>query len=207
MPNAIDVKDAAGSTVSVATLDALLTRIGEVQASPTANTTLDRLKALATLLAGGLPAALSANGGVKTGLVDALDATNDAVRNEVVVGQVRKNDGTALTVKRGRATITATTATQIVAAVVSKQIFVLGYSIQSQGSNTPSINFQDDTGTPVVLSRTWKLDATGAAGVNGIQAPPSPMGCGVDPTSSGKALMGKMDATGSVVVEVTYVEL
>jgi hypothetical protein len=52
------------STEDVAILNALLTttiftgRIGEVQASPTANTVLDRLKTLATLLNGGLPAAL-----------------------------------------------------------------------------------------------------------------------------------------------------
>jgi hypothetical protein len=47
MPMSINVKDAAGSTVSVATNDALVAQIGEVQASPTANTVLDRLKAIA----------------------------------------------------------------------------------------------------------------------------------------------------------------
>ncbi len=51
MPTAIDVKDAAGSTVSVATLDALLARVGEVQASPTSLTLLDRLKSIAAAAA------------------------------------------------------------------------------------------------------------------------------------------------------------
>ena len=124
-----------------------------------------------------------------------------------VFGVIADSAGTTLTVKRARATVTTATATQIVAAVSSKQIQVLGYSIQSQGSNTPVFNFQDDAGSPVVLSRTWKLDATGAAGVNGVQVTPTQFGCGVDPTTVTQKLMGKMDTTGSVVVEVTYVEI
>lgn len=55
--DAADIDPLADSTFTA--------RIGEVQASPTANTVLDRLKALATLLGGGLPAALAANGGLK----------------------------------------------------------------------------------------------------------------------------------------------
>jgi len=45
-------------------------QIGEVQASPTANTVLDRLKALATLLSGGLPAALTGSGNLKVAIVE-----------------------------------------------------------------------------------------------------------------------------------------
>lgn len=47
MPATIDVKDAAGSTVTLKTIESL---VGEVQASPTSNTLLDRLKAIATAL-------------------------------------------------------------------------------------------------------------------------------------------------------------
>lgn len=144
---------------------------------------------------------------VGANLAQALDATNDGIRAYVVVNRMVDSTGAVLTVKRKRVTVTSTSATSIVPAVTSKQILVLGYSLQSQGSNTPAFNFQDDAGTPVVLSRTWKLDATGAAGVNGVVRGESPAGCGVDPTTAGQALMGKMDATGSVPVEVTYVEL
>ena len=104
-----------------------------------------------------------------------------------------------------RATLTTSTATQIVAAVAGQQIYVLGYSVQSSGSNTPAFNFQDNADTPNVLSRVWELDATGAAGVQGVICPPSPLGCGVAKTATGKALMGKLDTTGTVVVEVTYI--
>jgi hypothetical protein len=45
----IDVKDAAGVTRTVDTLDAIAALVGEVQASPTSNTLLDRQKTLATL--------------------------------------------------------------------------------------------------------------------------------------------------------------
>lgn len=45
----ITVKDAIGANVDVATLTAIAALIGEVQASPTANTLLDRQKTLATL--------------------------------------------------------------------------------------------------------------------------------------------------------------
>jgi hypothetical protein len=79
----VGLKNVAQDAINPATEDTLATllteavftgRVGEVQASPTANTVLDRLKVLATLLNGGLPAALTAGGGLKTGLVDALPA-------------------------------------------------------------------------------------------------------------------------------------
>lgn len=50
MVTSINVKDASGSTVSVATLDAIAALVGEVQASPTSNTVLDRLKAIAAAI-------------------------------------------------------------------------------------------------------------------------------------------------------------
>lgn len=46
----ISVLDASSVSRDVATLDALMALIGEVQASPTSNTALDRLKTLATSL-------------------------------------------------------------------------------------------------------------------------------------------------------------
>ena len=64
MPATIDVKDAANATVTVATNDALATLIGEVQASPTSNTILDRLKTLATNTAAATPAGTNSIGGV-----------------------------------------------------------------------------------------------------------------------------------------------
>lgn len=52
MVTSIDVKDALAVTRNVATNDAVMALIGEVAATPTANTMLDRLKTLATLLDG-----------------------------------------------------------------------------------------------------------------------------------------------------------
>jgi hypothetical protein len=46
----ITVKDANDADQVVSTIDDLLTRFGEVQASPTSNTLLDRVKALSTLI-------------------------------------------------------------------------------------------------------------------------------------------------------------
>jgi len=80
---------------------AQIAQVGEVQASPTQYTLLDRLKTLATLLSAGLPAAFTAGGGVKTGLVDALPAGENALgkvgSNTSVVGVefTRPSDTTA----------------------------------------------------------------------------------------------------------------
>jgi hypothetical protein len=77
----ITVKDSAAVDRDVATLTAIAALIGEVQASPTSNTMLDRLKALATALAA-LPqnnvlaagtnaiGKLAANSGVDIGDID-----------------------------------------------------------------------------------------------------------------------------------------
>lgn len=137
-----------------------------------------------------------------------LAVTKDAVLAGQVVGVVYSAAGVAYTVKRKRVTISNTTATSVVPAVTSKQIFPLAYTVQNQNGTPCSFNFQDDAGTPIILSRTWVLDQSGAAGTNGFSSgPPSPWGCGVDPTTAGQALMGKLSAAGSVVVEVTYIEI
>ena len=78
-------------------------RIGEVDAAPTVNTIMDRLKTLATLLAGGLPAALGAGGGVKVdgsgtalpvsgSVTAAIDQTTQRTTN-AVVNLARRNTG------------------------------------------------------------------------------------------------------------------
>lgn len=53
MVDTINVKDAAGATVSVATNDPIVTRLGEVQTTPTANTLLARTKAIQDKLVSG----------------------------------------------------------------------------------------------------------------------------------------------------------
>ena len=68
-----------GGDASAANQATQIAQIGEVQASPTANTVLDRLKSLATLLSGGLPAALTAGGGLKAGLVDSIPAGTNLI--------------------------------------------------------------------------------------------------------------------------------
>lgn len=154
---------------------------------------------------GAIRVELPTDGTGVVGFSQALDATNDAIRTVAVVGHLRDASGTDLTVLRARVTVSGTTATQLVAAVTSKQILVLGYSVQVQASGTPVFNFQDNAGSPVVLSRTWQLDQSGAVGPNGLAFAASPQGCGVGPTTAGQALMVKLSAAVSTVVEATYV--
>lgn len=140
---------------------------------------------------------------------DDLPTYTDGQRGRLhidVNGALLVNPG-LLDVQTARATITGTTATQIVAAVTGKRIRVLGYSLQVRAAGTPVFNFQDDAGTPVVLSREWQLDQSGTVGPNGIIRGESLAGCGVDSTTSGQALMGKLSAAVSTVVEVTYIEV
>lgn len=81
----ITVKDAAGTDRDVATLDALIAIVGEVQASPTANTVLDRLKTLATTLSSvsgyvdGMEALATALNGYVDGLETLIGSTNTAI--------------------------------------------------------------------------------------------------------------------------------
>ncbi len=71
MVSSILVTDATGTERTVATADALVTLVGEVQASPTSNTLLDRLKTLGTALTGGTTTAV-------TKLEDAAHSSGDA---------------------------------------------------------------------------------------------------------------------------------
>ena len=76
LPTSLGAKSAAASmAVTLATDDAVLGRIGEVQASPTSNTLLDRLKTLATSLTAIL-AALGAKGYAATVSVTRTADTN-----------------------------------------------------------------------------------------------------------------------------------
>lgn len=92
MVDAVDVKDAGGNTVSVATINALIALIGEVQASPTSNTVLDRLKVIAagiTTLGGyvdGLEALATSLNGYVDGLETLAAAATPAGENHI--GQV-----------------------------------------------------------------------------------------------------------------------
>lgn len=64
----ITVKDSAGTDRDVATLTAIAALIGEVQASPTSNSLLDRLKAISTLI--------TATNGYVDGLETLVGSTN-----------------------------------------------------------------------------------------------------------------------------------
>lgn len=84
----VGLKNASGTTINPATEETLAARLsestfserlGEVQASPTQYTVLDRLKTLATLLSGGLPAALTASGNLKTAVVEGLPAGSNNI--------------------------------------------------------------------------------------------------------------------------------
>jgi hypothetical protein len=71
MVTPVTILDAAGVARSVQTLEALMTLVGEVQASPTSNTLLDRLKSITTALSGNVTTALGK-------LEDAAHASGDA---------------------------------------------------------------------------------------------------------------------------------
>lgn len=71
MVTPVTILDSAGVARSVQTLEALMTLVGEVQASPTSNTLLDRLKSITTALAGNTTTALGK-------LEDAAHASGDA---------------------------------------------------------------------------------------------------------------------------------
>src|SRR4051812_15077088 len=102
MPNLTSVGVASGvpnsGTGTVSTIDALMALVGEVQASPTALTLLDRLKTIATAVAAATPAgtnligatspAAAATGGASMHNLPASAATTNATSVKGSAGTV-----------------------------------------------------------------------------------------------------------------------
>jgi hypothetical protein len=132
-----------------------------------------------------------------------LDAVNDAVRARIISGVLDDGAGVSLTIKSAAGTASSSGVNAAVAAVTSKKIRVLSYSLQAANANGSSVaaNWQDDAGTPVVLSQTWDLAAR-----EGVSKPLSNGPGFYFQTTAGQALKLNLGSALSVRWEVVYVE-
>lgn len=143
-----------------------------------------------------------------------LSELKDAAQSGLVWGKLYLppaggNPGVAYTVKQSLvfSNSTANTPFSIVPLVSGKQIQAVGFQLQVKGSGVVSFNFQDDAGTPVVLSMAYLLDKSGQAGFGGVQVSPNPSGCFVKPTTVSRALFGNLNAPVQVDGVVLYIEV
>lgn len=170
------------------------------------------LKRLRTLLAGGLPGALTAGGGLKVGVVDALPAGNNNIGDVDVLTQParsRTTDSiaaaiqtdalmsgtTTLTPKFAVVSASAAGDNTVVAAVASKKIRVISYVLVAAGAVTAKWR-----------SGTTDISGPLAFAANGGAAP------GYNPfgffeTASGAALNLNLSAAVTVGGHITYVEV
>jgi hypothetical protein len=115
-----------------------------------------------------------------------------------VVGQVIDENGVVLTVKTANAAPASSGDNTIIAAVASKKIRVLAWSVQAQG--TVTVRWEDGAG--VNISAPWLLQAR-----EGVVKPSGGGGAFYFQSSSGNALVLNLSAAITVGVEVTYVEV
>ena len=156
------------------------------------------IKRLRTLLSGGLPAALGANGGLKTEVLSSIAAarTSDSISSALATDAIM-NGLTALTPKYAAVTASASGATTVIAAVASKKLRILGGFLVCTSAVT--VKFQ---------SHTTTATATGTMpfGVNGgIAIPFSPVGW--FETVAGEALDISLGGAVAVGGEIVYVEV
>lgn len=90
----------------------------------------------------------------------ALGEPGDSVQVGQITGKFYDGEGTSLTVKSAHGAASSSGVNDVVAAVTSKKIRVLSYSLQAADGNASVItaNWQDDSGSPVVLSQTWDFE-------------------------------------------------
>ena len=155
------------------------------------------LKRLRTLLNGGLPAALGANGGVKVEVLSDIAAarTTDSISAALATDAIMSGL-TALTPTFAPITASASGVTTVVAAVASKKIRILGGFIVC--TSAVSVNFQSHT-TTTTKTGTMPFGANG-----GVAIPFSPVGW--FETVAGEALdinLGGAVAVGGQLVYVT----
>ena len=87
-------------------------------------------------------------------------------------------------------------------------IQVVGISLNAVGaSGAVNFWFQDNSGTPVILSRKYKLDSSGTNGDKSVYRPICDMGVGVDAAGLGKGVNVMIDAALGVSYEIDYVLL
>lgn len=119
----ISVKDASGVPTSINTINDLMDLVGEVQASPTANTVLDRLKTLATALT------------TLQGYVDGLEGYTDGIETLITA------TNSALTTLAGYTDGVETALALLHTDLVAGQVAQLGARTVAQ---SPAINIATD---------------------------------------------------------------
>lgn len=159
--------------------------LGEVQASPTANTVLDRLKAIATALG----AVVIASQPSRAATVDSISAAQDSSRlmngltpltpKFFVINRATSGDGTA-----------------VVAAVPTKKIRVTQYTLVCAGSVT--VTWKSATAGPITGAMPF-----GASG--GVSTPEAPRG--LFETVAGEGLVLNLGGAVQVSGHGQYVEI
>ena len=213
----VRIKNSTGTLIDPATStkqDAQSTLLGAVTETATATDTASsglngrlqriaqRLTSIIALLAGGLPAALSSNGGVKAGLVDALPAGTNRIGGAYMVsGQLIDENGTVLTVKRAFANVAASqTDSSIIAAVTSKKLRVL-FVFALTGGTATNVTFNSKPGGAGTAISPLLANA-----VNGGEVLPfNPFGW--FETASGEGLTVTTGAGSATGILVGYVEV
>ncbi len=142
--------------------------------------------------------------GLPVNLAVRLDGVNDEVRTRVVSGVLDDGTGTSLTIKTAKGQATSSGVNAVITAVTSKKLRVLAYSLQAANANGSVVaaNFQDDTGTPVVLSQTWEFAAREGVSKSLSHGPGFYF-----QTSAGQALKLNLGSTLTVNWEVVYCEV
>lgn len=139
---------AAGSLrVTVATDDGLHTKIGEVQANPTANTVLDRLKAIATALAGLLGVTPQmASGGNISAQTNNPGSTYAAFASQACKQVTIVNDtGTTILVQQGAAGVGVP--------IFDQSAFTF-FGVAN--ANTLGVKRKDESNTLVTVAARWE---------------------------------------------------
>lgn len=198
--------DASGVTVPISVADGQDATIGtttDLEASGN-GTVVGLLKRLRTLLNGGLPAALGSNGGLKIETVSdlALDRTTDTSAvtlqsDAIATGSLGGGNLTILTPKFATITASASGATTIVAAVTSKKIRVLSWTLVANGA--VNAKWQSHV-TPTDKTGLHYFAANG-----GISVPFSPVGH--FETVAGEALDINLSGAVAVGGSLVYVEV
>lgn len=193
-------------------------------ASSGLNGRLQRIAQRISSLIALLPAALTGSGNLKVAVVEStasqpvtgtfwqatqpvsgtVAVSNVVLPSRVVSGVVDDGSGNALTVKTAAGSASSSGVNNAITAVPTKRIRVIGYSLQAANANGTSIvaaNWQDDAGTPVVLSQTWDLAAR-----EGVSKPLSGGPGFYFQTTAGQALKLNLGSALAVRWEIAYVE-
>jgi hypothetical protein len=208
MPSTIDVKDAAGTTRTVATLDAIALLLGEVQASPTGNTLLDRVKTLATLLAAATPAGENHVGQVgghaatpaASQFTRPADTTayavGDLVANSTTAGSVTPLQFTCARVAAGSFSIRKWRAKKSTTSVTNASFRLHLYSASPTPSNGDNAAWLTSGAATYLGALDVTFDRSFTDGATGVGLPVNGSEITVS-LASGQVIYGLMEARGA----------